>query len=348
MDRAGSSAGSDACPPHPRVPSLPRSSTASSAPVLTAPSGWHLAALTVLVISHPIAAVLVQGPEFLVAYDFDRTRLVLLGVALFAALPAGIWLIAAAAGRLHPRVGGWVTTTLLGLLLALVALQALRYAHVWEGYALSLAAVSGLAGAEAYRRIQGFRLFVAMLAPAPLVAAIVFFASSPVAHMMRSATIPGPAVPVNTLPSVVVIVLDQLPLVSLLDEERHIDRRRFPHFAALADQSTWYRNTVASGTETGWAVPALLTGRYPDPNLVPSVVDHPRNLFTLLPGTHRFHVTETLTALCPPQLCPPDTGHGDHVPWWVAVASDLAVVYGHIVLPSALAARLPALSHDWR
>ncbi len=330
------------------MPLFRRSNSTSSAPAFAWPSGWHLASLAALAISHPIAAVLVQGPEFLVAYDFDRTRLVLLGVGLFAALPAGVWLIAAAAARLHARAGRWVATTLFALLIALITLQGLRYTSLPEGYTLSLAAVAGLLGAAAYGRIQAFRLFVSMLTPAPLVAAIVFFTSPPVASMMRSVSIPGAAVTANAPSPLVVIVFDQLPLVSLLDDERHIDLRRFPNFAALADQSTWYRNTSAGSTTTNWALPALLTGRYPDPDLQPSAFDHPRSLFTLLSGTHRFHVTETLTALCPPQLCQPDTSHSDGAPWWLAVPSDLAVVYAHIVLPPALAASLPPVNHDWR
>ena len=289
-----------------------------------------------------------QGPEFLVAYDFDRTRLVLLGAGLFGALPAAVWLISAAAARLHARAGRWVATTLLGLLIALIALQALvRYTGLREGYTLPLAAVAGLLGAATYGRFQGFRLFFTMLTPAPLVAAVVFFTSPPVASMMRSVRMPTVAVSAHTPPPLVVIVFDQLPLLSLVNDERQIDRRRFPNFAALADQSTWYRNTSAGGTLTNWALPALLTGRYPDPALQPSAFDHPRSLFTLLSGTHGFHVTETLTALCPRQLCP-RASHHDDAPLWLAVPSDLAVVYGHIVLPPALAARLPPVTHDWR
>lgn len=327
---------------------LRRSRSAPTAPPPASPSGWHLAALTALAVSHPIAAVLVQGPEFLVAYDFDRTSLLLLGTGLFAALPAGVWLVAAAAARLRARAGRWMATALLGLLVCLITLQGLRYTSLDEGYAVSLAAAAGWLGAAAYGRFHAFRLFVTMLTPAPLVAAIVFFTSSPVASMMLPVSMPTLAATAHTPPPLVVIVFDQLPLLSLVDDERRIDSRRFPNFAALADQSTWYRNTSGGATLTNWALPALLTGRYPDPTLQPAAFDHPRSLFTLLSGTHGFHVTETLTALCPPQLCLRDATPGDGVPLWLAVPSDLAVVYGHIVLPPALAARLPPVTHDWR
>ena len=37
---------------------------------------------------------------------------------------------------------------------------------------------------------------------------------------------------------------------------------RVGYFAALADQSTWYRNATGVSGLTNWAVPAMLTGRY--------------------------------------------------------------------------------------
>ena len=58
----------------------------------SAPRAWHLAPLAALAISHPLADVLVGGPEFFVAHRFDARALVWLGFWLFIALPAGLWL----------------------------------------------------------------------------------------------------------------------------------------------------------------------------------------------------------------------------------------------------------------
>ena len=44
-------------------------------------------------------------------------------------------------------------------------------------------------------------------------------------------------------PSVVLIVLDELPTQSLLDATGGIDSARFPNLAAFADDATWYRHT---------------------------------------------------------------------------------------------------------
>jgi hypothetical protein len=58
--------------------------------VSTTPPGWHLAILSTLAVSHPLAAVLVRGPEFFVAHDLDRTGLLILAAGLFAGIPAAV------------------------------------------------------------------------------------------------------------------------------------------------------------------------------------------------------------------------------------------------------------------
>ena len=57
-------------------------------------------------------------------------------------------------------------------------------------------------------------------------------------------------------------------------------------------------------------VPAIMTGQYPKARSdLPSYVDHPDNIFTLLGGTYRMNVKEDITRLCPPETCPsPDAG----------------------------------------
>ena len=72
-----------------------------------------------------------------------------------------------------------------------------------------------------------------------------------------------PAAATGDRPPVVMILFDEFPLSSLLDAKGRIDRRVYPNFAALADQSTWYRNATGVAGYTPWALPAMLTGNYP-------------------------------------------------------------------------------------
>ena len=105
-------------------------------------------------------------------------------------------------------------------------------------------------------------------------------------------------------PPVVMIVLDELPVDSLLGADGEIDARRFPNFARLASLSTWFPNaqSVYDGTEK--AVPALLAGTNPGPGLGSTWRDHPRSVFTYLGRLgYEMHVREEVTTVCPPRLC---------------------------------------------
>jgi hypothetical protein len=102
---------------------------------------------------------------------------------------------------------------------------------------------------------------------------------------------------------VVVVVLDELPTTSLLDDQGRIDAVRYPSFAALARESTWYRNTTSVHADTQHAVPAILDARRPHPHELSVVRAHPRSLFALLAGRYRLHVHEEATQLCPRAYC---------------------------------------------
>src|SRR5690606_40436362 len=106
------------------------------------------------------------------------------------------------------------------------------------------------------------------------------------------------------------IVFDALPTAGLLDGSGHIDAELFPNFARLADGATWYRNNTSVAAFTVRAVPALLTGRYPEPPgpLVPP--PDPENLFTLLAGSYEVEAREYVTRLCPVEVCPTQIAGG--------------------------------------
>ncbi len=104
-------------------------------------------------------------------------------------------------------------------------------------------------------------------------------------------------------PPVVMLVLDELPLVSLLDPQGGVDAERFPHFAELAAASTWYRNATGVSGWTPYALPAMLTGRYPAEPVAPHFSHYPDNLFTALGGLYDIRAEESITRLCPPSRC---------------------------------------------
>jgi Sulfatase len=105
---------------------------------------------------------------------------------------------------------------------------------------------------------------------------------------------------------VVVLLLDELPLTSLLDSSGRIDARLYPNFAELAGHSTWYRNATAISGLTNWAVPAMLSGRYPtaaQEKASPTAAQYPDNLFTLLGESYPIEQFQVVSQLCPTRIC---------------------------------------------
>ena len=106
----------------------------------------------------------------------------------------------------------------------------------------------------------------------------------------------------DEVPPVVVIVLDELPLASLMDRTGRIDRNLFPNFARLQQDSTWFRNATTSATFTHEVMPSILTGSRPSERLQSAPL-LPHNIFTLLAGTHDLYTTQPFPRFCPGQLC---------------------------------------------
>ncbi|CAB4657464.1 unannotated protein [freshwater metagenome] len=103
--------------------------------------------------------------------------------------------------------------------------------------------------------------------------------------------------------NVLFIVLDEAPLFPLLKTDGTINRERYPGFASLADHSTWYRNAMTTAQRTTEAVPAILTGKWPTFKNYPYFKDHPKNLFTLLREEKKLNVYQSITNLCPKNVC---------------------------------------------
>lgn len=112
---------------------------------------------------------------------------------------------------------------------------------------------------------------------------------------------------------VVLIVLDELPTANLMTRDgQRIDSRRFPKIASFASGATWYRDNVAAGDFTAWALPGILTGNSVNELTLPTTEAQPDNLFTLLGPGRTVHSFEPLTELCPVELCP--DGHQGEAP----------------------------------
>jgi hypothetical protein len=114
----------------------------------------------------------------------------------------------------------------------------------------------------------------------------------------------GGAVETRRRPHALLLVLDELPGDSLLDPSGRVDAGRYPNFAALAADSTWFRNAYSTYDSTTKAVPLILDGMRPVQDSEPELGWHPRNVFTALGARgYRLVASEEATALCPPRRC---------------------------------------------
>ena len=309
----------------------------------------HVAGLWAVAVAQPLYDVVSRSPEFFVAHDARPVDLVALVFALGLIGPLACILPIAAAQRLGPRWHAITLGVVIGTLSGAIALAAIRAWADWSGApTLAVATAAALAAGFAYVRAAPVRMFALFLSPAALVVPAAFLFNPAIASLLASPDADRGAiegVTFDATPPVVVVVFDQLPLASLLDRDRGIDRTLYPHFAALADEATWFPNASTVSPSTHLAVPAILTGRYPRYGTLPTVEDHPGNLFTLLGSRYGLEVIEPLTSLCPATLCPAE--RPGILAWLGAVLRDLRIVWLQVALPDDLTASLPPVTQTW-
>jgi len=302
-------------------------------------AGLHLLVLWSFAVAQPLFDLLGKNGEFFAARGSTRWDAVAFALVLVLVPPALLlgleWIAAAVREPLH--------ALLVAALVTLFVLQAIKGAGGPGWLLVAGAALVGIAAAEAYRRFGGARLALSVLAPAPLLFVALFLFNSDVSRL--SVTTDARAAGERPHAPVVLIAFDELPLNSLLAARGKVDAKRFPAFARLAADATWYAQATTVAEGTTHAVPAILTGRFPRAGEFPTYTDHRRNLFTLLGGATVLHVQDEETHLCPPALC---RGlEGSLRGRAGTLAEDTGIVYLHQLLPDDLTGGIPSIGNGW-
>ena len=278
----------------------------------------ELFALAGFIVAQPVLDVLGRSPEFLVFRQADARDIVALAIAITLVPPLAVWAFEVLAGLLGRRVRRAVHLALVAGLLGLLGLEVAKKGTSLLGTALVVVgALVGLVGAVLYAKGRALRLWLRWLWPAPIVFVLVFLLLSPAAELLRPpparAAAPAATAQGGGQGPIVMVLLDEFPLMSLLDHQGAIDQRLYPNFARLAGGSTWYRNATAVTGLTQWALPSMMTGRYLTEDRLPIASQYPDNLFTLLGGSYQYkmHVFEGWSQLCPPSTCPDAKAVGD-------------------------------------
>jgi Sulfatase len=309
--------------------------------------GVHLLVLCGFALAQPLFDILGSTPEFFVTRGSTSWDVILAAVGLVVLPAAALLAVEAVAGLVRPSLQDACHLIFVGGLVALIALQALRRLGDLPGWPLVAAAAAvGALAAVCYSRFPPARTALTVLAPAPFIFLVLFLVNAPLAALRLESGEAESMPAVESRAPVVMIVFDELPLTSLLDAEGRVDAQRFPSFGALADAATWFPRATTVHDHTTGAVPSILTGENPDEDALPVVADHPRNLFTYLARSYRMHVLQSVTQLCPSDICErrrPSFGERMQ-----SLASDLRYVYLHVTLPEKLADGLPPIDETWQ
>src|SRR5687768_17178572 len=207
-------------------------------------------------VAWPILDILGRNAEFFVARGSDRIEIILLVVVLAFGVPA----VAALPGLIPGKAGIVVSTVWTVALATVLGYLIFRRLELPVGVEEALAVGLGGAFAVALNRSSVAQSLARLLALSPLIIVPYFVIATPSGGIVTDRGIPiASAVNPEQRPPIVFLVFDEFPLASLIDPEGNLRRDRYPNFAALADDGTWFRNAMTVQQQTEHSVPAILT-----------------------------------------------------------------------------------------
>lgn len=293
-----------------------------------------LLGLTGFAISQPLLAVLGDSPTFFTFRDASPAAILAIVVSVAFIPPLLLWAVGRVVSIASRRVGAWVHLAIVAVLVLATMLQIEKALGLLAPVPqVAIGCVVAAAATWAYASFDVVYQWARFTAVLPLLALALFMVTSS-GELIRPAdsstsTASGEA----EVPSVVFLLLDELPTNSLLNDQGEIDSVRFPNIAALAGESTWYRNHTAQSSSTNQSVPSILSGQAPRAEQ-PLSTNYPDTLFTLLAPTHELQVIESHTDLCPPDVCPPVVGA--EPPSFLAMLGDAFQIASDRIAPGDL------------
>ena len=311
----------------------------------------HVFVLAAVAIAQPLWSLLVENVEFLVNRRSDRVEILAVAALLLLVPPGVVMVVETLAGLVSRRLVTVLHALAVGGFALLIFLRVL--VRLAGGNTLVVLGVGllGAVGAFAYyATTTGARRALTLAGPAPVLFLVMFLLNADVKPLVfPTARSQGITVSFTQRPPVVFLVFDEFPLRGILTPELEIDQQRAPSFARFAKDATWHRRATTVHEVSEMAVPAILTGIRSPQKQVPTADNFPVNLFSVFTGGgYDVRAAESLTRLCTPDTCH-DTP--ELPPLKLRVRShlkDLGVVYGHQVLPRAVAQRtLPDIGLTW-
>jgi len=310
----------------------------------------HIFVLFSFAVAQPLFGLLSRNAEFFVARHSEPVDVIFLILILCALLPALVVLIEVVAGLFGQHARKGVHSFMVAILLTVIALPVLNKILELPGAAILVgAAILGVTATITYVRFHAVRMFMTVLSLSLLIFPGLFLFNSPVSKVVFTGEdFSGIYTKVDATAPVIMIVFDEFPVTSLMDEHRQIDPIRYPNFAALARDAYWFSNATTVTESTLLSIPAILSGSYPDPYSIPTAAEHPHTLFTLLGGSYEIKEFESHTLICPETLSGDEKRYQTFVQRMYSMLLDLSAVYFHVALPPDLTAGLPVVTQTWK
>ena len=257
--------------------------------------------------------LVVTDAQFFIGRGASAGEVATVALSMMIVVPAALALLGFIVSAVSDNVGWGLHLFLIGGLSALIVSVALYPLNVKLELQVALVAVAGVVAALVYARFEWAQSIASALVVLPFVVLAYVFFLTPVSGLVFGGDpeIEAEAANANVETPVVMVVFDEFPGHALMNAKGELDAERFPNFAALGDDATWYPNATTSRGDTELAVPTLATGIHAPLDTLGYAADHPESLFTLLGSSHEMHVSEPWTNLCPDELCDDSTESTD-------------------------------------
>lgn len=319
----------------------------------------HILVLWTLAVAQPVYQFLAKNSPFLVAYNVHCAEIFILIFVLSLQLPLALMVIPLVARRLGSVM---LQKSINSIVFVLSAVLFTMAARSMEDFlpGMVICAIGLFCAAmftQIYEDVALLPRLLSWLLPIVAIPPIIFLSHATIMPLAfggavgktpKRATILNSANPDRA--NVFVMVFDELPVSSLMNEKFEIDRAHFPAFGRLADDAVWYRNASAVAVLTSDAIPAILTGRYARPHSGDTVPDHSQNLFSWLSGVYRLQSSEQITRLCPADDCTPPgvaAGISARSRNMCRILYDLTYLSPYLVFPDDITHGLPHGSSVW-
>lgn len=331
----------------------------ASSPVAAVPPfqrSLHIFALCAFAITQPILVALIKQTVYLHDQQMGWLQIGVLLAILTLIVPSAAVLLDRIVLRVTKSLQGRGQNSVLAILMATIILSLLRpYTAITAldttGFigliAVAIAVTCTWWLIRFYKRLPGFRSWVTISSIGLVIFPGAFLWQFQILRQ-QEVTIENGTDVGNPAP-VILVVFDEFCGTTLMNERGEIDAERFPNFARLAQQSTWYRNATTVHARTQVAVPAILSGRYPVNEKSPLAAQYPGNLLQLIESTRKYEmaVFEAATRLCPmsvriePSIKPSAWQRS------IELVHTMAAVYPRLVVSRDVPIWFPTIPRAW-